>query len=158
MAVILWQPSSKLCVCWGGGRLAFGRVIWKKKCLIKEVWRPFVSLQGLLLQLFPWMAGTERRRHQCLAATQTAGPRGYPEECPHQQWHKEAPLLMAWHHAAAGEAQCSAETQAVVPVPGAKDSSGLCDHLYFHSLVWWHCGRYAKCVWCPFEDINLLYL
>lgn len=151
-----------LCVLWGLGR-GGTTCLWpnhlKKKCLIKEVWRPFVSLQGLLLQLFPLMAGAEQRRHQYLAATQTTGHRGYPEECPHQQWHKEASLLMAWHHAVAREVPWAwPEIQAVDPVPGAEDCSGLCDHLYFNILVWWHCRRHVKSVWCPFEDINLLYL
>lgn len=85
-----------------------------------------------MLQLFPLMAGA----HQYFTAAQTVGHQEHPEECPHQQWRKEASLLKAWHHAVAREVQRAwPEIQAVVPVPGAEDCSGPCDHLDFNILV-----------------------
>lgn len=88
-----------LYVLWGPGGGEDLPLASEKKCLIKEVWRPFGSLQGLLLQLFPLMAGA----HQYFTAAQTVGHQEHPEECPHQQWRKEASLLKAWHHAVARE-------------------------------------------------------
>lgn len=76
-----------------------------------------------MLQLFPLMVGAQRHSHQYLAATQTAGHQEYPEECPHQRWHKEA-------NGAAGKGQRAwPEMQAIVPVPGAQDCLGLRDLL-----------------------------